>query len=201
MTVGLLFHRIKHFRAMGGSGSNLDNWIFLGKYLQMSPTKLVTNHYGGPSHWAPRLDSIKTNLDKQIFETLKIVCDSQEFIQFWANSLTARYRKVGIALSSQVKSSLTVIENLIPSWVETRDSIWYDNRSFLFWVPRTRAESSTLSNLSLHCSVFIMSTWRWNSLFTTQARFQWEEELKLPLGIIISTIICISEGGWTAIIW
>ena len=126
MTVGLLFHRIKHFRAMGGSGSNLDNWIFLGKYLQMSPTKLVTNHYGGPSHWAPRLDSIKTNLDKQIFETLKIVCDSQEFIQFWANSLTARYRKVGIALSSQVKSGLTVIENLIPSIY--------------------RAESATLSN-------------------------------------------------------
>ena len=193
MTVGLLFHRIKHFRAMGGSGSNLDNWIFLGKYLQMSPTKLVTNHYGGPSHWAPRLDSIKTNLDKQIFETLKIVCDSQEFIQFWANSLTARYRKVGIALSSQVKSGLTVIENLIPSWVETRDSIWYFG--CLVW------EQYQQYNPTYHCSVFIISTWRWNSLFTTQARFQWEEELKLPLGIIISTIICISEGGWTAIIW
>ena len=193
MTVGLLFHRIKHFRAMGGSGSNLDNWIFLGKYLQMSPTKLVTNHYGGSSHWAPRLDSIKTNLDKQIFETLKIVCDSQEFIQFWANSLTARYRKVGIALSSQVKSSLTVIENLIPSWVETRDSIWYFG--CLVW------EQYQQYNPTYHCSVLIISTWRWNSLFTTQARFQWEEQLKLPLGIIISTIICISEGGWTAIIW
>ena len=193
MTVGLLFHRIKHFRAMGGSGSNLDNWIFLGKYLQMSPTKLVTNHYGGSSHWAPRLDSIKTNLDKQIFETLKIVCDSQEFIQFWANSLTARYRKVGIVLSSQVKSGLTVIENLIPSWVETRDSIWYFG--CLVW------EQYQQYNPTYHCSVYKISTWRWNSLFTTQARFQWEEELKLPLGIIISTIICISEGGWTAIIW
>ena len=154
MTVGLLFHRIKHFRAMGGSGSNLDNWIFLGKYLQMSPTKLVTNHYGGSSHWAPRLDSIKTNLDKQIFETLKIVCDSQEFIQFWANSLTARYRKVGIVLSSQVNSGLTVIENLIPSWVETRDSIWYFG--CLVW------EQYQQYNPTYHCSVLIrLVSWFW----------------------------------------